>query len=78
VDKHLADWLAGAETVQADINDPDAVAQALRGRQFDVVVTSLHLLPLTLSATWNFSADVPGNTSSSVPPVPIRNPPPTT
>src|SRR6202142_4652288 len=35
--QHRADWLAGAENVQADINDPSAVAQALRGRQFDVV-----------------------------------------
>jgi nucleoside-diphosphate-sugar epimerase len=43
--QHRADWLAGAETVQADINDPAAVAQALRGRQFDVVVNFIAFTP---------------------------------
>jgi len=36
--KHAADWAAGAETLHADINDPPAVARALQGRRFDVVV----------------------------------------
>jgi nucleoside-diphosphate-sugar epimerase len=36
--KHAAEWAAGAETLHADINDPPAVAAALRGRKFDVVV----------------------------------------
>src|ERR1700720_2058232 len=43
--QHSADWLAGAETVQADVNDPSAVAQALRGRQFDVVVNFIAFTP---------------------------------
>jgi nucleoside-diphosphate-sugar epimerase len=43
--QHSAGWLAGAETVQADINDPSAVAQALRGRQFDVVVNFIAFTP---------------------------------
>ena len=43
--QHAADWVAGAETVQADINDPSAVAQALRGRQFDVVVNWIAFTP---------------------------------
>src|SRR6185295_10744770 len=43
--QHRADWLAGAETVQADINDPSAVAHALRGRQFDVVVNFIAFTP---------------------------------
>jgi len=33
-----AEMVGGAETVNADINDPSAVTQALRGRRFDVVV----------------------------------------
>ena len=41
----VADWLAGAETVHADINDPPAVAQVLRGRQFDVVVNFIAFTP---------------------------------
>src|SRR6266403_5813763 len=43
--QRAADWLAGAETVQADINNPSAVAQALRGRQFDVVVNFIAFTP---------------------------------
>ena len=43
--KHSADWVAGAETVHADINDPSAVAQALRGRKFDVVVNWIAFTP---------------------------------
>jgi len=36
--KYAADWAAGAETLHADIYDPPAVARALQGRRFDVVV----------------------------------------
>ena len=43
--KHVSDWVAGAETVHADINDPLAVAQALRGRNFDVVVNWIAFVP---------------------------------
>ena len=43
--QRAAGWLAGAETVQADINNPSAVAQALRGRQFDVVVNFIAFTP---------------------------------
>src|SRR5258708_2133349 len=43
--QHSADWLAGAERVHADINDPSAVARALRGRQFDVVVNWIAFTP---------------------------------
>jgi nucleoside-diphosphate-sugar epimerase len=43
--KHAADRVAGAETVHADINDPSAVARALRGRQFDVVVNWIAFTP---------------------------------
>src|SRR5882757_9485159 len=43
--QHRSDWLAGAETVQADINELAAVAQALRGRQFDVVVNFIAFTP---------------------------------
>ena len=46
--QHRADWLAGAETVQADINDPSAVAHALRGRQFDVVVNFIAFTPVDI------------------------------
>jgi nucleoside-diphosphate-sugar epimerase len=46
--QHRADWLAGAETVQADINDPSAVAHALRGRQFDVVVNFIAFAPVDI------------------------------
>jgi len=43
--KHAADWVAGAEIVRADINDPAAVTQALRGRKFDVVVNWIAFVP---------------------------------
>src|SRR5882672_2533994 len=43
--QRAAGWLAGAETVQADINNSAAVAQALRGRQFDVVVNFIAFTP---------------------------------
>ena len=43
--KHAADWAAGAETVQADINDAPAVANALQGRRFDVVVNWIAFTP---------------------------------
>ena len=43
--KHIADWASGAATVHADINDPSAVAQALRGRQFDLVVDWIAFTP---------------------------------
>ncbi len=43
--KHVADWAAGAETLYADINDPPAVARALQGRRFDVVVNFIAFTP---------------------------------
>src|SRR5271165_604226 len=43
--QHAADWAAGAVTIHADINDPPAVAQALRGRRFDVVVNWIAFTP---------------------------------
>lgn len=43
--KHAADWAAGAETLYADINDPPAVARALQGRRFDVVVNFIAFTP---------------------------------
>ena len=43
--QHAADWVAGAETIHADINDPPAVARALRGRRFDVVVNWIAFTP---------------------------------
>lgn len=43
--KHTADWAAGAETLHADINDPPAVARALQGRRFDVVVNFIAFTP---------------------------------
>jgi nucleoside-diphosphate-sugar epimerase len=36
--QHAAEVPPGAETVQADINDAQAVARALRGRHYDVIV----------------------------------------
>lgn len=43
--QHAAGWVEGAETVHADINDPSAVARALRGRQFDAVVNWIAFTP---------------------------------
>lgn len=43
--QHAADWADGAETVKLDIKDPAAVARALRGRQFDVVVNWIAFTP---------------------------------
>ena len=43
--RHTADWLAGAETVHADINDPAAVGRALGDRWFDVVVNWIAFTP---------------------------------
>ncbi len=51
--KHSADWAAGAETVHADINDAAAVANALRGRRFDVVVNWIAFTPADVERDLN-------------------------
>src|SRR6266404_4604035 len=74
--QHSADWLAGAETVQADINDPSAVAQALRGRQFDVVVNFIAFTPADIERDLELFRGRTRQYILSVPPAPTRNLPP--
>jgi len=43
--RRAAETVGGAETVNADINDPSSLAHALRGRQFDAVVNWIAFTP---------------------------------